>query len=109
MIRLLAGVAAALALLVLTTSASAVPEIALHATVVVEKEGNGEGRVTSDPDGIDCGSRCSFSFVSTDDPANYQPVTLTAKADPGSAFEGFNRCADTSCTIDPVERGRRTR
>ena len=106
MIRLLAGVAAALALLVLTTSASAVPEIALHATVVVGKEGNGEGRVTSDPDGIDCGSRCSFSFVSTDDPANYQPVTLTAKADPGSAFEGFNRCPDTSCTIDPVERGK---
>ena len=67
MIRLLTGMAAALGLLVLTTSASAVPEIALHGTVVVGKSGNGDGRVTSQPDGIDCGSSCSFSFLATDD------------------------------------------
>ena len=105
MIRLLAGMAAALALLVLTTSASAVPEIALHGTVSVGKSGNGDGRVTSEPGGIDCGTRCSFSFPATDDFLNYVPVTLTASADPGSAFEGFDRCPGTSCTIDPIDPG----
>jgi hypothetical protein len=104
--RLLTAAVAALGVLVLTTSASAVPDIALHGLVVVGKEGDGEGRVTSDPDGIDCGSRCSFNFVSNDDPENYRPVTLTASASPGSAFEGFNKCPDTSCTIDPVEPGK---
>ena len=55
------------------------------------KDGTGEGRVTSTPDGIDCGSRCTFSFISTDDPARYQPVVLSAKAEPGSAFDGLER------------------
>jgi hypothetical protein len=104
--RLLAAAIAVLGLLVLTTSASAVPEIALHGKVIVGKGGNGEGRVTSDPDGIDCGSKCTFSFVSTDDPDNYRPVTLTAKPEPGSAFEGFGKCGDEKCTIDPIEPGK---
>ena len=36
---------------------------------------------------------------------NYKPVTLTATADPGSAFEGFDICPGTSCTIDPIDPG----
>ena len=106
MIRVLAVAAAVLGVLVLTTSASAVPELALHGRVVVSKDGNGEGRVTSEPGGIDCGSQCSFGFVSNDDLENYEPVTLTASASPGSAFEGFNICPDKSCTIDPIEPGK---
>jgi hypothetical protein len=105
-IRVLAIVAAVLGVLVLTTSASAVPERALHGKVVVGKDGNGEGRVTSNPDGIDCGSQCSFSFISTDDPKNYKPVTLKATASPGSAFDGWNLCGGDTCTIDPIEQGK---
>jgi hypothetical protein len=96
---------AALAVVSVVGSASAAPDRALHGRVVIGKTGSGEGRVTSSPDGIDCGSRCEFSFISTDDPANYKPVVLTAKAEPGSAFEGFGTCGDTTCTIDPVIAG----
>ena len=106
MIRVLAVAAAALGVLVFTTSASAVPEMALHGKVVVGKDGNGEGRVTSNPDGIDCGSQCSYSFISNDDPKNYKPVTLKATASPGSAFDGWNLCGGDTCTIDPIEPGR---
>ena len=88
-------------------SASAGPERALHGRVTVGKDGTGEGRVTSTPDGIDCGSRCTFSFISTDDPARYQPVVLTAKAEPGSAFDGWGgSCGgNETCEIDPVRPG----
>ena len=103
MIRVLAVAASLIGVLVLTASATAVPGRTLHGLVVVSKDGDGEGRVTSVPDGIDCGSRCTFSFLSTDDPG-YQPVTLFAKAEPGSAFEGWNLCGEDKCTIDPVQR-----
>lgn len=85
-------------------SASAVPERAYHGKVSVTKVGAGDGRVTSSPAGIDCGSVCSFSFFSNDVP-DYQPVTLTASPNPGSAFDGFEGCG-SSCTIDPVEPGK---
>ena len=85
--------------------ASASPDVALHGKVVIGKTGDGEGRITSSPDGIDCGPRCSFSFISTDDPDNYQPVTLKATPEPGSAFEGFGECGVDTCTIDPVVPG----
>jgi hypothetical protein len=103
---LLAAAAATACGIVLVAPASASPDRALHGKVVVTKAGDGEGRVTSTPDGIDCGSRCTFSFVSIDDPVNYQPVTLRATADPGSAFEGFGPCGEERCTIDPVEPGK---
>ncbi|HEU0305116.1 MAG TPA: hypothetical protein VFR32_11110 [Gaiellaceae bacterium] len=99
------GLAAAACALVFGPPATAVPEVALHGKVVVAKVGNGEGRVTSTPDGIDCGPNCSHSFISNDDPENYQPVELSGKAEPGSAFEGFGECG-TVCTIDPVEPGK---
>lgn len=92
--------------LLAVSPASAVPDRALHGKVVVGKTGTGEGRVTSSPDGIDCGPNCSFNFISTNDPPAYQPVTLTATAEPGSVFEGFGDCGETSCTIDPVESGK---
>lgn len=101
----LGATATAICAIVVSAPATAAPDVALHGKVVVGKTGNGEGRITSTPGGIDCGPRCSFSFVSTDDPVNYQPVTLKATPEPGSAFEGFGECGEDTCTIDPVEPG----
>ena len=98
MSRLLVAATAVLGLLLLAASASAVPEMALHARVNVEKMGSGTGTVVSSPPGIDCGDNCSFLFISNDDPENYEPVTLTAKPDPGSEFEGFEGCCPIELT-----------
>jgi hypothetical protein len=49
----------------------------------VAKSGDGAGRVTSDPSGIDCGTVCSHRFV------RGASVTLEAKANPGSHFVGW--------------------
>ena len=65
MSRLLAAATAVLGLLLLTASASAVPDMALHAMVNVEKMGSGTGTVVSSPTGIDCGDNCSFSSSRT--------------------------------------------
>lgn len=64
-------------------------------TLSVVKSGNGAGRVTSAPAGIDCGSTCSKSFTSG------ASVTLTAAAAAGSTFEGWTgACTGTSaCTV----------
>ena len=51
--------------------------------VAVRLEGNGSGRVVSDPPGIDCGSACAAGF-----PAGSRMV-LRAMAEPGSTFRGF--------------------
>ncbi len=62
----------------------------------VSKEGQGNGRVTSMPSGIDCGSECESNFN------NNTEVTLTASAAPGSGFEGWGGdCmgTDLTCTI----------
>jgi hypothetical protein len=50
--------------------------------LTVTKAGNGSGRITSSPAGIDCGSVCSYQFL-----AGTQ-VTLTADPDPGSQTGG---------------------
>lgn len=53
-------------------------------TLTVTKEGTGSGTVTSSPAGINCGSVCTHAF------ADGSSVTLTAKADSGSAFTGWS-------------------
>ena len=57
--------------------------------------GNGAGRVTSSPAGIDCTSSCSAQF---DDP---QSVTLTATPNAGQIFAGWSgACTGTeTCTV----------
>jgi hypothetical protein len=53
-------------------------------TLVVMKAGSGTGTVISSPAGIDCGSTCSYQFVSGTN------VTLTAISDLGSLFDGWS-------------------
>jgi len=66
-------------------------------TLVVNKEGNGSGRVVSDPAGINCGTDCSQNY---DD--NTQ-VRLNAIPDGGSVFSGWSGdadCSDGVVTLD---------
>ena len=51
--------------------------------LTVAKEGNGSGRVASNPAGIDCGGDC------TEDYPYGTVVTLTATANAGSSFSGW--------------------
>ncbi len=67
--------------------------------LTVNKVGTGDGRVTSEPPGIDCGSTCSESYdLGT-------IVALTAIANAGSRFEGWSG----GCTPDGLVMMRRDR
>jgi hypothetical protein len=66
----------------------------------VTKSGTGAGTVTSTPDGIDCGGTCSAQFPSG------TLVTLTASADSGSVFEGWDGegCTGTGpCAVTMIQ------
>jgi len=66
----------------------------------VTREGEGQGTVTSEPEGIDCGDRCVGSYRSGTE------VVLTATPDDDSDFVGFEgACAgtDPTCTVTPVD------
>lgn len=63
----------------------------------ISKGGNGTGRVTSTPAGIDCGTDCAEAY-----PAG-TGVSLAANADSGSTFSGWSGdadCSDGEVTID---------
>jgi hypothetical protein len=65
-------------------------------TLELAKVGAGQGRVTSAPAGIDCGASCKVEF------AEGTEVTLTATADPGSRFAGWQGCGNVTgdeCTV----------
>lgn len=69
-------------------------------TVTVIKDGDGEGIVSSDPSGIDCGETCS-----TDLPHGTE-VTLEPFAQVGSAFAGWSSSSctgTTACIFTVVE------
>jgi hypothetical protein len=60
---------------------------------MLDVEVQGSGTITSEPKGINCGSKCSEDFLSKN------VVTLTAEAGAGAEFEGWtenDQCAGTS-------------
>ena len=61
----------------------------------VSKSGTGDGRVTSNPSGIDCGSTCAASYDQG------TSVTLTATPSSGSIFAGWSgACSGTGdCVV----------
>ena len=62
-------------------------------TLEVESEGTGEGTVTSEPAGIDCGVECSAEYLEGEE------VILTAEPEPGSEFVEWSGCdAEPSAT-----------
>ncbi|MBF0338132.1 MAG: M6 family metalloprotease domain-containing protein, partial [Nitrospirae bacterium] len=66
--------------------------------LAISKLGTGTGTVTSSDGKINCGGTCTAGYTSS---ASTQ-VTLTAKADSGSTFSGWNKdCTGTSstCTV----------
>jgi uncharacterized repeat protein (TIGR03803 family) len=71
------------------------PGVITSFNVSVVLAGNGNGTVTSNPAGIDCGSACSADFP------NGTTVTLTASADSNSTFEGWSGpCSGTDqCAV----------
>lgn len=67
-----------------------------QSTLTVTKTGNGAGRIASAPSGIDCGADCTEFYDQG------TQVTLTASADPGSTFTGWQGActgAGAVCTI----------
>jgi RHS repeat-associated protein len=64
-------------------------------TLTVTKPGNGAGRVSGLPAGLDCGPECTARYVSG------TRVTLTATAETGSYFTGWGgACSGTTTTVD---------
>lgn len=59
-------------------------------TLTVETTGPGQGSVTSDPAGIDCGVDCSETYLAGTE------VTLTATPAAGDDFDGWSACPDPS-------------
>src|SRR5438034_9648821 len=62
----------------------------------VTRQGNGSGTVASSPDGINCGSICTGSYLSD------SQVTLTAAPDANSVLAEWTGCdsvVGASCTV----------
>jgi hypothetical protein len=62
-------------------------------TLTVVKQGNGDGTITSSPAGINCGSTCSYQFVSGSN------VTLTATPNSVSSFNSWSGDFSGNSTI----------
>ena len=71
-----------------TWPSSTIPSKAM---LKVFKEGSGTGRVTSAPNGIDCGNDCAHFFTKD------SSVILTAVADSNSIFEKWRKSRNSVC------------
>ncbi|NVN92787.1 MAG: hypothetical protein HXX11_19625 [Desulfuromonadales bacterium] len=70
--------------------------------LTVSKVGSGVGTLSSDPEGIDCGTDCSESYSSD------TTVTLTATPEAGSHFSGWGGSCTGSGSCAPVMSSTRT-
>ena len=71
------------------------------AAVGIQLAGDGQGAVTSDPAGIDCGGLCTAQF-----PLG-STVTLTAVSRPGSTFAGWSGgCSGTGTCLVSIDQAR---
>ncbi len=69
-------------------------------TITLTTSVSGDGKITSVPLGIDCGSTCSAPFASSTN------VTLTATANAGQVFSGWGGAcsgAQASCTLQMTQ------
>jgi hypothetical protein len=82
-----------------TRSVTATFTLLASYTLSVAKLGNGSGTVTSSPAGIVCGSTCSHGF------GEGTSVTLSARADAGSAFEGWSGACSGKAVCDVAVTG----
>ncbi len=68
----------------------------------VDKAGDGQGQVVSEPEGIDCGPACSHAFAANTD------IQLTAIPDVGTEFAGWvahdARCLEIDACIVTLDR-----
>src|SRR5262245_51170421 len=80
---------------VMASTQAVVDTFSLCSRLTVNKSGSGNGTVTSNPAGINCGNTCSASF------AQGTVVTLTANPSGNSTFAGWSGpCSGTgTCTI----------
>jgi M6 family metalloprotease-like protein len=68
-------------------------------SLTVTRQGGGSGTVASDPAGINCGTECSFSYITG------LKVTLTATPAQNSVFSGWTGCDNATgntCTVTMV-------
>lgn len=65
-------------------------------TIRVTRAGNGQGRIVSNPAGIDCGASCTADLAGD--------VSLTATAEPGSQFAGWSSlvCGTSPTCVVPA-------
>lgn len=70
-------------------------------TLTIAPEGPGEGRVISQPSGIECGYGSGFGDDCENGFADQTQVTLEALPEPNSTFAGWVNCADVDgvCTV----------
>jgi len=82
---------------------SVIATFTMNPVLSVSKSGSGQGSVTSNPVGINCGTDCNEPYDAG------TSVTLTAASDANSTFEGWSgACGGTSLTCTVFMNGNKT-
>ncbi len=81
------------------TSKAAASASAGTSRITVQKSGSGDGSISSDPIGIDCGSKCGVDLLAGG------KITLTAKPAADAIFSGWSGACDGVGTCDLTADG----